>query len=98
MRLRVCVSQGSTFEPRTTLTDEARGANGAAEAGRSGTSMILAEPQTGKESGQDNRLLAVGKICDGWLEAEMSRVVKTIRVNNRCFIKPMGLRNVGGRV
>ena len=34
-RLRVAVSQGSTFGPRTTLTDEARGAKAAAEAGRS---------------------------------------------------------------
>jgi hypothetical protein len=31
--------------------------------------MKLAEPQTGKESGQDNRLLAVGKIRDERLEA-----------------------------
>lgn len=35
MRLRVCVSHGSTLEPSTTLTEEARGAKAAAEAGSS---------------------------------------------------------------
>jgi hypothetical protein len=35
MRLSVCVSQGSTLEPRTTLTEEARGAKAAADAGNS---------------------------------------------------------------
>lgn len=40
MRFRVCVNQGSTLEPRTTLTEEARGAKAAAEAGRSCTGII----------------------------------------------------------
>lgn len=35
MRFSVCVNHGSTFELRTTLTDVARGAKAAAEAGRS---------------------------------------------------------------
>ncbi|KAG7124740.1 hypothetical protein HYQ44_001925 [Verticillium longisporum] len=35
MRFRVCVSQGSTLAPKTTLTEEARGAKAAAEAGSS---------------------------------------------------------------
>lgn len=33
MRLSVCVNHGSTLEPRTTLTEEARGAKAAADAG-----------------------------------------------------------------
>src|SRR6478609_8464176 len=41
IRFRVCVSHGSTFEPKATSTDEARGANAAADAGRSCTGMIL---------------------------------------------------------
>lgn len=41
MRLRVCVSQGSTFELKTTLTDEARGAKAAADAGSSWTGMLV---------------------------------------------------------
>jgi hypothetical protein len=41
MRLRVCVSQGSIFEPKTTLTDEARGAKAAADAGSSWTGMLV---------------------------------------------------------
>lgn len=40
MRLRVCVNQGSTLEPRTTLTDEALGAKAAADAGNSCGGMI----------------------------------------------------------
>ena len=35
MRLSVCVNHGSTFELRTTLTEEALGAKAAAEAGSS---------------------------------------------------------------
>lgn len=42
-RLSVCVNQGSTLDPRTTLTDEALGAKAAAEAGRSCTGMAGAE-------------------------------------------------------
>jgi hypothetical protein len=33
IRLRVCVNHGSTFELKTTLTEDALGANAAAEAG-----------------------------------------------------------------
>lgn len=33
IRFSVCVNHGSTFELNTTLTEEARGANAAAEAG-----------------------------------------------------------------
>jgi hypothetical protein len=33
MRFNVCVNHGSTFELRTTLTDDALGAKAAAEAG-----------------------------------------------------------------
>jgi hypothetical protein len=33
MRFKVCVNHGSTFELRTTLTEDARGAKAAAEAG-----------------------------------------------------------------
>lgn len=35
MRFSVCVNHGSTFELKTTLTEEALGANAAAEAGNS---------------------------------------------------------------
>ena len=35
MRLSVCVNHGSTLDPKTTFTDEARGAKAAAEAGNS---------------------------------------------------------------
>lgn len=35
MRFSVCVNHGSTFELSTTLTDVARGAKAAAEAGKS---------------------------------------------------------------
>lgn len=42
-RLSVCVSHGSTLELRTTLTDEARGAKAAAEAGRSWTGILSYE-------------------------------------------------------
>jgi hypothetical protein len=42
MRLSVCVSHGSTFEPRTTLTDDALGAKAAAEAGNSWTGIAAA--------------------------------------------------------
>lgn len=50
------MSQGSTLEPRTTLTDEARGAKAAAEAGRSWTGMAnegdsrSAKPRSGRAS------------------------------------------------
>lgn len=49
MRLSVCVSQGSIFEPKTTLTDEARGAKAAADAGRSWTGMLV-KRRRGEES------------------------------------------------
>jgi hypothetical protein len=35
MRFSVCVSHGSTLDPKTTLTDDALGAKAAAEAGKS---------------------------------------------------------------
>lgn len=35
IRFKVCVNHGSTFELKTTLTDEALGAKAAAEAGSS---------------------------------------------------------------
>jgi len=35
MRFNVCVNHGSTFELRTTLTEDALGANAAADAGSS---------------------------------------------------------------
>lgn len=38
-RFKVCVSQGSTLDPNTTLTEDALGANAAAEAGRSWTGI-----------------------------------------------------------
>lgn len=42
-RFSVCVSHGSTLEPRTTLTDEALGAKAAAEAGKSWTGILSYE-------------------------------------------------------
>lgn len=41
MRLRVTVNQGSILFPNTTLTEEARGAKAAAEAGSSCTGMLV---------------------------------------------------------
>lgn len=39
-RLSVCVSQGSTLEPNTTLTEDALGAKAAADAGNNCTGMF----------------------------------------------------------
>jgi len=40
MLLRVCVSHGSTLEPKTTLTEEAGETKAAAEAGNSWGGMV----------------------------------------------------------
>ena len=59
MRFSVCVNHGSTLDPSTALTDEARGAKAAAEAGSSCTGIV-----TGAGRGGGFWMVCVGGLCN----------------------------------